>query len=127
GLRRKDLLGEMLRGVGLRSAESRPGRRSGGVRTFGAELGGRGEGPTALGAHPGQRRSALLAELRARLVLVLAPGAVHRPDLPNRGPTLPRAGPGRQTGSYAAEVTLTVGSPDRFRAASGVRTRRRRA
>ena len=38
--------------------------------------------------------------------------------------TLPRAGPGRQTGAYAAEVALTVGSPDRFRAASGVRRRR---
>src|SRR5262249_34897849 len=46
----EDLLGEMLRGIGLGRVESRrPKRRwrqSGRVRTFGAELSGRGQGPT---------------------------------------------------------------------------------
>src|SRR5262249_31352508 len=82
----EDLLGEVLRSVGLRGAESRRGRRSSRVRTFGAEFGGRGQGPTALGAYPGQWRGALLAELRARLVWVLAARAAHQlggaPDVP---------------------------------------------
>src|SRR5262245_60894222 len=62
-----------------------------GARTR-AELRGRREGPAALGARPGQRRGALFAKLRPHLVLVLAPGAFHRPDLPERRPVsfLPR-------------------------------------
>jgi hypothetical protein len=62
------------------------------VRTLGAELCRRRQWSTTLGARPGQRRSAFLAELRARLVLVLAAGAFHWPDLPKRRPVrlLPR-------------------------------------
>jgi hypothetical protein len=41
------------------------------------ELGGRRQLPTALGARPGQRRGAFLAELRGHLVLLLAPRAFH--------------------------------------------------
>ena len=83
----QDLLGEVPGGVGLRGVESlsrrRRGRWPGGVRTLGAEPRGRRQGPTALGARPGQRRGTFLAELRACLVLALAPGAFHRPDLPH--------------------------------------------
>jgi hypothetical protein len=74
-------------GVGLRGVESlsrrRRGRHPRRVRTLGAELRRRRQLPTALGARPSQRRGAFLAELRTRLVLVLAPGTLHRPDLPN--------------------------------------------
>jgi hypothetical protein len=75
------LLGEVLRGVGLRGAESPGlGRRGGslrGVRTLGAELRRRRELPTAVGARSGQRRGAFLAELCACLVLVLTLETLH--------------------------------------------------
>jgi len=41
--------------------------------------------PTTAGADPRQKRSALLAELRADLVLVLAPGTLHRGPPDSRG------------------------------------------
>src|SRR4030095_17013687 len=76
----QDLLGEVLWGVGLGRPESLSGRRSGQAsrpRALGAKLRRRRKLPTASGAHSGQRRGAFLAELRARLVLVLTPGTLH--------------------------------------------------
>jgi len=80
--RREDALGEVLRRVGLGRAEPRSrGRRDGQprrLRALGAELRRRRELPAALRARARQGRGALLAELRARLVLVLAPWAFHQ-------------------------------------------------
>src|SRR5438034_697770 len=74
----------MLRGVGLRGAESLLRRRRGGqtrrVRTLRAELRRGRQLPTTPGARPSQRRGAFLAELGARLVLLLAPGTFHRTE-----------------------------------------------
>src|SRR5262245_2772413 len=47
------------------------------MTTCGAELAGRGEPAPALRARARERGPALLAELRLRTVLVLAPGALH--------------------------------------------------
>ena len=60
----------------------------GGMRALRAELRGRRELPAAVRARASQRRRALLAELRAGRVLVLAPRALHRPGLPSAGPSL---------------------------------------
>src|SRR5262249_29377600 len=73
----EDLVGKVLRGVGVRGAEARRGGRPGGVGALRAELGGGGEGRAAVGAGAGERRRALLAELRPRLILVLAAETSH--------------------------------------------------
>src|SRR5262252_10263481 len=46
------------------------------------QLAARGLGALPLGTGPGERRGTLLTELRPRLVLVLAPGALHGPAPP---------------------------------------------
>jgi hypothetical protein len=71
----------VFRGVGLRRAKPRSHRRRRGGRgrlsALRTKLRRRGELPAAVGAGPGKRRSALLAELRIRLVFVLAAGTPH--------------------------------------------------
>jgi len=60
-----------------------PGLTSAGIQSrsdpkvYVVQLRGRSQLPTARGARPGQWCGALLAQLRARLVLVLAPGTLH--------------------------------------------------
>src|SRR5262245_51878548 len=78
----QDLLGQVLRCVGLRRREARDHRcfwhQSRRLGTLGTELCRNRQLPTTLGAHSGQRRPAFLAELRACLILVLALRAFHK-------------------------------------------------
>ena len=91
-LRGQDPFGQVFRGVRVRSREAGLSLRGAPdwVGTRRAELCGRGqEGPAAL-AQARQRGGALLAELRLRWVLLMAPGTLHRgasgpPRLARRG------------------------------------------
>src|SRR4029450_2988512 len=77
----ENLLGEVLRGVGLGGGTARPSRSPALV----AELGSGGKFNAAGGALPGQASTAVQAELGLRRVLVLTLGTLH-PGLPIAGP-----------------------------------------
>jgi hypothetical protein len=71
---RQDFLGEVLGSIAVRKPRRCARSGGNGMSTLGTELRRCRQLPAALGAAPGQRRGAFLAELRARLVLVLARG-----------------------------------------------------
>jgi len=82
----EDLLGQVLRSVGLGRGEPRLScyLRNNRLPTLQAELRARGQLTTALRAGQRDAGSALQTELRRRRILVLAPGTLHTAPPPKR-------------------------------------------
>src|SRR5262245_26050272 len=76
-LRGQDPLGKVPRRVGLGRGEATSARLGGGAGAFRAELGGRRQRCAAAGTGAGEWAGALLAELGAGAILVLAPRTSH--------------------------------------------------
>src|SRR5215471_20282896 len=76
--RGEDLLCQVPWGVALRSGHALRGRSAEHVRALPAEAVVRRVGGAALRANGGERRGALATEARARRIVLVAPGTLHR-------------------------------------------------